>query len=212
MVDLDQDRGGDEASLAHRLGEQLRAALMRVVVAIERADQNGGIEDQRDGRGSKTSSLASLLRSPRPELNAPMQVSGGCSPSSFVEDGVSRPLGAPPSSCSSASRTSWGTATPRSRAARCARSKRSASISTVVFGLAAIIDRVASAVVVEARDRRWVGSSRGRLAQAFRWRFRHGFRWPFPIRSGRSGAIRHRFADRGDSILPTSPRPIEVWS
>ncbi len=39
MVDLDQDRGGGDAPLAHRLGEQLRAALMCVVVAIECADQ-----------------------------------------------------------------------------------------------------------------------------------------------------------------------------
>jgi hypothetical protein len=48
--------------------------------------------------------------------------------------------------------------------------------------------------------------------RAFRWPFRHRFRRPFPIRSGRRGVIRHRFTDRGGSVLPTSPRPIEVWS
>lgn len=149
MVDLDEDRGGNDPPLACGLAEQLCAAFVRVVVSIERADQNRGVEDQRDGRGSKTSSLASLLRSPRPELKAPMQVSGGCSPSS-VASGVSR-IGVPLNSCSSASRRSWGTATPRSRAARCARSMRSASISTLVFCVAAIVNRVASAPTVGTR-------------------------------------------------------------
>jgi hypothetical protein len=50
------------------------------------------------------------------------------------------------------------------------------------------------------------------LTRNFRWPFRRDFRWPFPIRQARSGAIRHRFADRGGRVLPTSPRPIEVWS
>jgi hypothetical protein len=48
-----------------------------------------GVQGQRNGSGSKKSSLASLLRSPRPELNAPMRVNGGCSrsPSSFAVAG-----------------------------------------------------------------------------------------------------------------------------
>jgi len=46
----------------------------------------------------------------------------------------------------------------------------------------------------------------------FRWRFPCGFRRPFRLRSGARRPIRHGFADRGASILPTSPRPIEVWS
>lgn len=142
VVDLDQDRGGDDTPLARRLGEQLRAALVRLVVAVEGADQDGRVEDQRDGRGSKTSSAASLLRSPRPELNAPMQVSGGCSPSSFALERLSLP--APASSCSSASRTSSGTSTPRSRAARCARSRRSVSILMLVLAVEAIARRLAS--------------------------------------------------------------------
>ena len=170
MVDLDQDRGGHDAPLARRLGEQLRAALVCVVVAIERSDQDRGVEDQRDGRASKTSSLASLLRSPRPEPNAPMQVSGGCSPSSGVKDGVSRALGAAASSCSSASRRSWGTAMPRSRAARRARSMRSASISTLVFCVAAIANRVAAAPAAGQRPgaaRGSAPSAHSRLAWAF---------------------------------------------
>src|SRR5215469_18184108 len=126
VVDLDQDRGGNDAPLAPRLGEQLRTALVRLVVAVEGADQDRRVEDQRDGRGSKASSAASLLRSPRPELKAPMQVSGGCSPSSFALVRLLSPT--PASSCSSASRTSSGTSTPRSRAACCVRSRRSASI------------------------------------------------------------------------------------
>jgi len=67
----------------------------------EGGDQDRRVEDQRDGRGSKTSSAASMLRSPRPELNAPMQVSGGCSPSTFALERLS--LSAPANSCSSAS-------------------------------------------------------------------------------------------------------------
>jgi len=142
VVDLDQDRGRDDTPLARRFGEQLRAALVRLVVAVEGTDQDRRVEDQRDGRGSKTSSAASLLRSPRPELNAPMQVSDGCSPSSCALVRLSLP--APAISCSSASRTSSGTSTPRSRAARCARSRRSASISMLFFAVEATARRVAS--------------------------------------------------------------------
>lgn len=154
MVHLDQDRGGDDAPLARRFGEQLRAALVRLVVAVESADQDRRVEDQRDGRGSKTSSAASLLRSPRPELNAPMQVSGGCSPSSFALERLSLPASA--NSCSSASRTSSGTSTPRSRAARCARSRRSASIWMLVLAVEAIARKVSVRL----------GSTGGSLADA----------------------------------------------
>lgn len=45
VVDLDQDRGGDDTPLARRLGEQLRAALMRLVVAVEGADEDRRVED-----------------------------------------------------------------------------------------------------------------------------------------------------------------------
>lgn len=183
MVDLDQDRGGNDPPLARRLGQQPCAALVRVVVSIERADQNRGVEDQRDGRGSKTSSLASLLRSPRPELKAPMQVSGGCSPSSFVAAGVSL-VGVPLNSCSSASRRSWGTATPRSRAARWARSMRSGPISTLVFCVAAIVKRVASAPTVGPRPDVANGSAPSARSE---------FGWPFASRE-------HR--------LPKAPRPV----
>jgi len=81
MIDLNQHRGRDDASLA-QLRQQRRAPVVMVVVAIECSDDNAGVEDQRNGSGSKTSSLASLLKSPRPELNAPIHVRGGCSPSS----------------------------------------------------------------------------------------------------------------------------------
>jgi hypothetical protein len=46
----------------------------------------------------------------------------------------------------------------------------------------------------------------------FRRRFRYPFRRPFPIRRCKRGAIRHRCTNCGNSILPTSLRPIEVWS
>jgi hypothetical protein len=45
VIDLDQDGGGDDAPLARRLGEQLRAALVRLVVAVEGADQDRRVED-----------------------------------------------------------------------------------------------------------------------------------------------------------------------
>jgi len=87
VVDLNEDGRGDDPPLA-RSGEQRRACCMVVVVAIERRDDRARVENQRNGSGSKTSSLASLLRSPRPELNAPMQVKAGCSPSSLVGRGA----------------------------------------------------------------------------------------------------------------------------
>lgn len=46
----------------------------------------------------------------------------------------------------------------------------------------------------------------------FRSSFRRRFRIHFPIRRGGRAAIRHRIAGSGRSILPTSPRSIEVWS
>jgi hypothetical protein len=46
----------------------------------------------------------------------------------------------------------------------------------------------------------------------FRISFRRRFRIHFPIKRGGRAAIRHRFAGSGRSVLPTSPRPIEVWS
>jgi hypothetical protein len=45
VVDLDQDRGGDDAPLARGLGEQLRAALVRLVVAVEGADEDRRVDD-----------------------------------------------------------------------------------------------------------------------------------------------------------------------
>ena len=130
VVDLYQHRGGDDTALPC-LVEQRRAGPVRIIITIESADQNRGVEDQRDGSGSKTSRLAISLRSPRPELNAPMQVSGGCSPSSA------------PSSCSNASLTSCGTATPRSRATRRARSNSALSTSMLVVGEPATEEMVA---------------------------------------------------------------------
>jgi hypothetical protein len=56
------------------------------------------------------------------------------------------------------------------------------------------------------------GWADSRLLRAFRCPFRLGFRGHFPISLGRSAAIRHRVADRGGRILPTSPRLIEVGS
>lgn len=134
MVNLDQHRGREDATLPKRR-KQRRAGVVMVVVVIERRDDNASVEDQRNGSGSKTSSLASLLRSPRPELNAPMQVRGGCSPSSSVRRDFAVNSA---NSCSSASRTSCGTATPRSSATWRARSSSSASTSTVFVGDAAI--------------------------------------------------------------------------
>ena len=45
VVDLDQNRGGDDAPLARRLGQQLRAALVRLVVAVEGTNQDRRVED-----------------------------------------------------------------------------------------------------------------------------------------------------------------------
>jgi hypothetical protein len=46
----------------------------------------------------------------------------------------------------------------------------------------------------------------------FRISFRRRFRIPFPIRRSERAGFPHRFADPGRSVLPTSPRSIEVWS
>ncbi|HEX3241355.1 MAG TPA: hypothetical protein VHR18_14610 [Solirubrobacterales bacterium] len=100
VIHLDKDGGGDDSTLL-RSFDQGGANAVGFVASIERADEDAGVEDQRNGGGSYTSRLANSLRSPRPDSNIPMQVTGGCSPS------------AGPSSCSSAWRTSWGTPTPR---------------------------------------------------------------------------------------------------
>lgn len=63
-----------------------------------------------------------------------------------------------------------------------------------------------------ARDR---GDLVARL-DVFPWAFQWLCRCRFPrllrIRERRGGAIAHGRADRGLSILPRSPRPIEAWS
>lgn len=48
--------------------------------------------------------------------------------------------------------------------------------------------------------------------QTFRHLFLHLFPLLFRLEGGGTPRIRHGFADRGDSILPTSLRSIEVWS
>ena len=63
-----------------------------------------------------------------------------------------------------------------------------------------------------AADKGGVVARAAKLAWAFRRRFRRDFRWLFPIRAARKGAIWHPFADRGGRVLPTSPRLIELWS
>ena len=45
VVDLDQDRGGDDTPLARRLAEQLRASLVGFVVAVEGTYQDRRVED-----------------------------------------------------------------------------------------------------------------------------------------------------------------------
>lgn len=50
------------------------------------------------------------------------------------------------------------------------------------------------------------------LARIFQWLFPCRFRWFFPIKQRRDRAAPHGIGDRGDSILPTSPRSIEVRS
>lgn len=125
-----------------RLAEyRSRVAPVRAVVVAQVADPSCGTEDQRDGQGAKASSAASLLRSPRPELNAPMQVSAGCSPSSFrrKEPSPSRPY---------------------SGAARCTRSGGSASDTVSAFPATAIAPRVASA----SRIARWAARAATRRA------------------------------------------------
>lgn len=196
VVDLDQDGTRHDPSLGTALKKRSAASVL-LVVSDHRGNQGAGVEDQRYGSGSKTPSLASLLKSPRPELNAPINENGGCSPSS---------LGAPSNSCSSASRRSSGTSTPRSRAARRARSKRSVSISTFVFGVAAIDDRVAplpgprrcpipsSPAVTQGAAKLAAEQAGQQATQASR----------------RSGRIWREAAVRRDAILPRSLRHTEV--
>lgn len=50
------------------------------------------------------------------------------------------------------------------------------------------------------------------LARLFRWLFPCAIRRLIPIERRRGRPVRHGVGDRGDSILPTSPRPIEGWS
>ena len=69
----------------------------------------------------------------------------------------------------------------------------------------------------EPRGRQQTGEGQAmrpasRVPRPFRWTFPRCFRRAFPIRSGRSGEIRRRFADRRGRVLPTSLRSIEVWS
>jgi hypothetical protein len=95
---------------------------------------------------------------------------------------------------------------------------RAGAITAVADALASRVGEVGGNCLtvecVEAADldRGDAVANRGSVPWRFRRRFRGGFRRPFPIRSGGSGAIRHRIADRGDRVLPTSPRPIEVCS
>lgn len=106
VVDLDQDGRGNDPGLPD-LVKQLRAALVFLVVAVESGDENRGVAGQRDGSGSKTSSAASLLRSPRPELNMPMHVSGGCSPLSLDWSPLSSTARKARSACSSVQPGAW---------------------------------------------------------------------------------------------------------
>ena len=50
------------------------------------------------------------------------------------------------------------------------------------------------------------------FGRAFGWLFACRLDWLFAIKRRGSGLIRLGLADRGDSILPTSPRPFEVSS
>jgi len=51
----------------------------------------------------------------------------------------------------------------------------------------------------------------GSLTRLFLWLFPCHLPWIFPIKQRRDCAVPHGIGDRGDSILPTSLRPIEVW-
>lgn len=51
VVGLDEDRRGDDASLAG-VGEQLGAGVVVAVAAIDGADDDAGVDDQRNGGGS----------------------------------------------------------------------------------------------------------------------------------------------------------------
>jgi hypothetical protein len=50
------------------------------------------------------------------------------------------------------------------------------------------------------------------FAWLFDWLFACGFAWLFAIRDRESSRNPRRVDDRGDSILPTFSRSIEVWS
>jgi len=92
---------------------------------------------------------------------------------------------------------------------------RSASSSTLVFCVAAITDRVAAAPAAGPRPDRAKEPARdthGRFAWLFEWLFDWRVEWLFAIEAAASAVLARRSADRGDAVLPTSPRPIEVWS
>jgi len=55
-------------------------------------------------------------------------------------------------------------------------------------------------------------ASRAAFAWLFDWLFAHGLDWLFAIKCGATRPSPHRVGDCGGSILPTSLRPIEVWS
>ena len=50
------------------------------------------------------------------------------------------------------------------------------------------------------------------FARLFEWLFACRFRWLFAIELPGDRTLPHGVGDRGGSILPTSPRPIEVGS
>lgn len=52
----------------------------------------------------------------------------------------------------------------------------------------------------------------GRFASLFEWLFDWQVEWLFAIKRRPSRRIARHSADRGDPVLPTSPRPIEVGS
>jgi hypothetical protein len=53
--------------------------------------------------------------------------------------------------------------------------------------------------------------ARGGFARVFEWLFACRLGWLFTINRRGDRAIAHGVGDRGGSVLPTSPRPIEVW-
>jgi hypothetical protein len=74
------------------------------------------------------------------------------------------------------------------------------------------LDWTAECAGAAALDRGGAVARQKSFARVFQWLFPCRFPCRFPIKERGGRAVPRGVGDRGASILPTSPRPIEVWS